>query len=257
MADGGSSAWELVSLGLGIGSSGVAVAGAGWGVWLLGRRAWDRTVGRRRAQAEILNQLACTISLDYLETLLGTPRYITHADGPAGPGTIDERLYRLPGAWVAIQAEADSVYLFSLTITDSNMWHHVGAVSLGVADLRLGKDSFVHANNEYDGQELWMGARHCGYIRHYYHANPGGFQHYWLSYNGAGSGAIDMASGPYASGIYGQHGDTPPNPASITANTLTILGAGHDIERVANRQMFGPHAEHLRLIPAERKRLGW
>lgn len=242
----------MLSLGLGVGASAAAVAGAVGAVLLLIRRWWTETIGRRRAQAKVLDEIACSVSLDYIETVLGVPHFITHPENG-----VDERIYRLPGAWVSIQTKAGAVHLFSITVTDSKMWYHTGAVSLGIAALRLGKDAFDQASEGFDGEELWIGARHAGYIRHYYHANPGGFQNYWLSYNAVGAGIFDVGAGPYASGIYGNHGEVPPNPAKITANTLTILSAGGDVNEVNGRQMFGPHVEHLRLIPAERKKLNW
>lgn len=73
----------------------------------------------------------------------------------------------------------------------------------------------------------------------------------------SGAKFASSTAGPYASGIYGNYSDVPPNPAKITAKTLTIPSADGDLSDVNGRQMLGPHVEHLRLIPPERKKLNW
>src|SRR6478735_3900008 len=150
----GATGWDLLSLGLGIGSSAAAVAAALWGLWKLGRRLWNHTIGLRRAQAAVLDQLACTVSRAYVESLLGAPRFI-----PNPHARLEERIYRLPGAWVAIQFKGDAVNLFSITITDADMWYRTTGITLGVIDLKLGYDTFAQASARYDGQQIWIGNR--------------------------------------------------------------------------------------------------
>ena len=75
------SLWDVVSLGLGIGASAAAVIVASWGLWLLARRWWDRSFGRRHAQARILDQLSCSVSMVFIESQLGVPLFITHPYG--------------------------------------------------------------------------------------------------------------------------------------------------------------------------------
>src|SRR6478736_752153 len=191
----GATGWDLLSLGLGIGSSAAAVAAALWGLWKLGRRLWNHTIGLRRAQAAVLDQLACTVSRAYVESLLGAPRFI-----PNPHARLEERIYRLPGAWVAIQFKGDAVNLFSITITDADMWYRTSGITLGVIDLKLGYDTFAQASARYDGQQIWIGNRQAGYYRHYHHGGAqGGHQHFWLSYNAVGAGKFDGVAGPYSS----------------------------------------------------------
>jgi len=61
-----------------------------------------------------------------------------------------------------------------------------------------------------------------------------------LSYNAVGAGKFDGVAGPYSSGIYGDHGDTQPDPAKITPNTLTILSPFGSVDDVDGRELFGP-----------------
>jgi hypothetical protein len=240
--------WNVLSLGLSIGASAAAIIGALWGLWLLGRRWWDRSFGKRHAQARILDHLACSVSMTYIESLLGAPLFITHPHGDES----EERIYRLPGAWVAIQPKSIGIQSFSITITDPKMYYDISEMTRGVLPVKLGKDSFAHVKPEYhDSESLWFGARVAGYVRHYFLGNSSGYLHYWLSFNGVGAGRFTTGVQPYQSGIYGNYGDRPPDPAAITANTFTASSG--TVEDEKGRELFGPHPDTLRLMWAARK----
>ena len=242
------SVWDVVSLGLGIGASAAAVIGAAWGLWLLARRWWDRSFGRRHAQARILDQLSCSVSMVFIESRLGVPLFITHPYGDER----EERIYRLSGAWVAIQPKHGAVHLFSITITDPKMYYDISDMTRGVLKLKLGKDTFAHVNPEYhDSESLWFGTRQAGYLRHYFLGNSSGYLHYWLSFNAIGAGVFPSDEQPYQSGMYGKRGDRPPNSTTITANTFTALDGSVEDEK--GREVFGPHPDTLRLMWAARK----
>lgn len=146
--------WHVLQLGLSIGATASAVTAAVWGLWKLGKRWWYSTFGLRKAQAAILDQLACIVSLAYVEDLLGVPRFILG----------DERFYSLPGGWVGIQYKDDAVNLLSITITDSRLWYSTSGMTLEMIDVKLGYDSFAQANEQFDGERLWIGARHAGLL---------------------------------------------------------------------------------------------
>lgn len=59
---------SAISDGLQFGAAAVAVLGAGGGAYKYGVRRWRQTVGRRRTQAAILDQLCCTSSLAFVES---------------------------------------------------------------------------------------------------------------------------------------------------------------------------------------------
>lgn len=241
---------HVLQLGLSIGASAAAVIGAVWGLWKFGLHLWNSTAGRRRAQAQILDQLACTMSRAFVENLLGEPRFIVGS--PDGP---DERFYRLRGAWIGIQFEGDAVDLLSITITDSRLWYRTGGMTLGVVDLRLGRDNFAESNDRFDHEQTWMGNKQAGYYRHYHFGGAGGnHQHFWLSYNAVGAGTLAGINGPYSSDV--DTGGTPPDPAKITANTLTILSPyGRLGDNLRRRELFGPHIETVQLAWSERKQI--
>lgn len=157
--------WHVLQLGLSIGASAAAVVVATWGLLKLGQRLWNSTFGRRNAQAAILDQLACTVSLAYVENLLGVPQFIT----PGSADRLEERFYPLPGGWVGVRFKGDTVHLFSITITDSNLWYRTGGMTLGVIDVKLGHDTFAKASERFDGQQVWIGNKQAGYYRHYHH----------------------------------------------------------------------------------------
>lgn len=248
----GPTAWDVLSLGLGIGASGAAVVGALWGLWILARRGWDRTVGRRRAQAAILDQLACTVSQAYVENLLGAPKIII--------GT--QHFYELPGAWVGIEFKDAAVHILSITITDAKMWYRIGGITLGTFDVRLGVDTFaqlvtpVVKGDLHDGEELWRGLKEAGYWRHYHFGGAGGaHQHFWLSFNSVGAGTFDSNADPYMSGSAGRHGGTAPDATKITANTLAVLSPWGSVGDAGGGPPLAPHFETLSLTWAVRQRM--
>lgn len=252
--------WDSVSTGVSIAAGAVALIAAIWAFAFVARRWWNRSVGRRRAQSSVLDQIVCTSSLTFVESKLGVPQFIRDDGG------YEQRFYRLRGAWVTVEPVGGAVRAFTITITDARMYYETKGVTFGVVDLRLGKDTFAKARPA-AGSELAVGARHTTYVRHYESNNPSGFQQYWLAHNIVGAGFIDGA--PHASGIYaagytaeakcadGSMGP-PPIPRRITANSLTVLSpeAGLDhAEHIDKLVTHGPHIEHLRLLWMERERV--
>ena len=64
---------SAISDGLQFGAATVAVLGAGGTAYKYGVRRWRQTIGRRRAQSAILDQLCCTSSMAFVESKLGVP----------------------------------------------------------------------------------------------------------------------------------------------------------------------------------------
>lgn len=129
-------------------------------------------------------------------------------------------------------------------------------MTLETIDVKLGQDSFAQANERFKGQQLWSLPRERGYNRHYNFGGAGGaYQSFWLSYNAIGAGTFDAGGGgPYSSGSYGDFGDTPPDAARITANTLTILSATASKDDMPSREIFGPRISDIELSWSERKK---
>lgn len=185
---------------------------------------WHKTIGLRRSQTKLLDQLACGVSARFIDELLGTPKFVHRRE------LTDERLYRLPGAWVAVDILEDSVIAFTITITEQQLRYSTENLTFGNTQLTLGRSRFGEVSSELisrrSGQRRWIGARRYGYIQHFYFGNPGGYQHYWLSFNQCGYGIWDNFEGAYeyADGTYGESSDNAPNVAMLTINSLTVLG---------------------------------
>jgi hypothetical protein len=217
-------------------------------VYRFGIRRWRKSDGsERRAQTAILDQLACGSPLAYVEARLGHPKYIT----PYYTGLdslIEERIYRLPGAWVMVQAPDGVVTAFSITITDADMYYDTAPLTLGTVSVRLGRDTFADAPAS-DSESLEMYARLATFVRYYDHGcTAAGNQYLWLAFNGVGvggfSGSDHYVTGSYAS-RYGAQQGTPPDLSAITVNTITVATYGSRDHLLA-RGVHGPHPDDVR-----------
>ncbi|ADT99852.1 ETEC_3214 domain-containing protein [Mycolicibacterium gilvum] len=234
---------DVLSLGLGTGASAAAVIAALYGAWRLGVRRWNRTLGRRRAQAEILDQIVCTASMRFIDALLGVPLFVTH---PYGTTLRTEYIYRLTGAWVTVEPENDAVKAYSITITDPEMFYDIRAKSGGLFDLTLGRDSFAKVTrDDHDGESNWIGAHTAGYVRTYHLGKPTRYGRFWLAFNEVGAGTFPGGV-PYASGLYGDGVGSPPDPSTIVVNAFAEHNGTGDGD-TKQRTLIGPHIDQLRL----------
>ncbi|CDZ90124.1 hypothetical protein QM787_25525 [Rhodococcus ruber] len=198
--------WDSVAAGLGAGAAGATVLSAVWGMGQLTRKQWDRTIGRRRAQSRILDQLACGSSLEFVESLLGLPQFLEKIDGR------EQRIYRLAGSWVVVELYERAMLSFSITITDPRMYHSTERLSFGQLHVRLGRSDFADVSHHPSGERMWVGARRHGYLQHHYFGNPGGYQDYWLSHNmcGATTGPLGNFWRNAYTGTYATHRSPSP-----------------------------------------------
>jgi hypothetical protein len=213
-----------------------------------GVRGWRRTkIHRRRAQSKIIDQLAPGRPLEAVESLLGMPAYITLHHTPNG-GSVEERYYRMEGAWVTVQATSGSVQVFSVTITDENMYYDTGLLTFGIIPVRLGRDTFTDAPPS-DHESIQIGARHATFVRYYdYGCTAAGGQYCWLAHNGVGAGLF-TAGEPYGKGTYSSYGGqygTPPDVSAITVNTITIMSPVSNPNDMRERWVHGPHHDQIR-----------
>jgi len=234
---------SAISDGLQFGAAAVAVIGASVTAAAYTRRRWKHTVGRRHTQTAILDELTCDISLEYIESKLGPPLFITY------PGGYEERVYRLPGAWVTVQPVDGAVRAFSITITDPDMYYDIGYYDIGPMTggsiyLDLGRDTFAKAPPSSHEDDLQIGPRWASFVRYYSYGGVAGNRFYYLAFNGSGAGTFYSADGSDFS---------PPHPAKITANTLTVVSPEGSQDDMRARVIHGPHHDLLRL-PGEARR---
>lgn len=140
----------------------------------------------------------------------------------------------------------------------------------GQATVKLGKDTFEKLRPQHDfGSErslfVWRGARTEGTSEFLFFGNPGQYQCYWLSYNMAGEGQMEVSleggvnyrSGDYTSEEYLDEYDVVekdmpcPDISNITINTLTVLAPYEksDAKKIyfMKRVFLGPDHDILRL----------
>lgn len=248
-----------VATGLGTGAAAAAVIAAAWSVLQLTQQLWAKSVGRRRVQAKLLDQLTCGSSPEFIETLLGVAQFTSKE------GELRQNTYCLPGAWVMVELKDDEVIAFSITIRNKRVWHSARRLTFGNISVKLGRDTFSKVQPE--SLRIWLGAHTYGSLAHFYFGNPGQYQNYWLSHNMAGAGTmtIDLKGGDFVSGEYGTVNRPAPDMSGVVINTLTILSPSEKgwaaKAKFMDRLVLGPHHDSLRLagywIPGPLRRFRW
>jgi hypothetical protein len=213
--------------------------------WRSIARGWRNTIGRARAQSQLLDRLACGESLDRVNSWLGLPVHST---------TDHLHTYELPGAWIHIAAGHGVVTAFAVTIRSPRMAYVTTRLTVGRLRVKLGQTAFGALPKQLGMQDekYEEGARRFGYSQLYYFGNPGHYQHYVLAYNQAGCGDLGA----------GLHLDGPDKPGKLSAlarttiNTLLVYAphlapplelsgfAGVDVDLIRVRM---PHRE----LPAD------
>lgn len=237
------------------GDSAIAIVGgvivAGVFAVRYGRKGWRRTdTHKRRAQAQVLDQLALGRPVATVETVLGPPHLLTRQPKESGD-SVEERVYRLPGAWVTLQAPDGAIATYSITITDEDLYYDTGLATLGIVPVRLGRDTFADARPS-DDESMQIYARLRTFVRFYdYGYTATGGQYLWLAFNDAGAGKFGDGGG-YATGAYsGSYGGdggpfgTAPDCSAITVNTLTVAADGNR-NHMVDRGVHGPHPDIIR-----------
>lgn len=229
------------------------LSGIAWATIKLVLNPFSEWLGRRRAQAQVLDQLVCGSSVAFNESLLGVAQFINTEEGR------EERIYRLRGGWVLIEIKDEAVFAFSITISNPRLYYRTKSLTFGYLNVKLGKSRFGDAGCDFDGERYSIGGRDFGYQRHYYFGNPAGYQDYFLSYNRCGAGIFSgpgakdgmlRVSGTLGSGFgdenrlpYGEKIDA----SGITINSLTVTRLVGSREEFLLRNRRGPEETTLRL----------
>jgi hypothetical protein len=220
---------------LGLAASAVAVIAAVRAFEGLARRWWRRSLGARRHQQALIDQLVCLESMAYVRQFLGEPVFTQPLLGGR------ELLYRLPGSWVWILSVNDSVMAFGVTVTKRRMFVRTDWMSAGQLKLKLGRSTFgtMKATSEASSARFVMGARNAWYDEEYYFGNPGNPGNhltYVVSYNdlgaAGGDGFVDhrgaslrqFSNGNFSGFPYEATDEKQPRPPGLTANTIAVIG---------------------------------
>lgn len=173
--------WQRVQAAAETAAALLAVAGSVYVVFRLIRGWWRQSIGLRRAQARVLDRLACGEPVERVNTWLGLPVSSSERG----------HTYELPGAWVHITVEGDAVESFAITIRHSRLFYRTERLTFGMFNVKLGQDTFGAANISDGGGVTWIGARRMGaHIGPVYGGNPFMYQNYWIGYNDAGAGDV-------------------------------------------------------------------
>lgn len=181
--------------------------------------AW---LGRRRAQAKLLDTLACGSSVPFVESVLGVAQFVDHRSGQ------ERRTYQLPGAWVLIEIRDHAVYSYSITITNRKLHYNTKRLTFHIFNIKLGKDKFPpRPEMGFEREHLWSAVpARMGYDQSYSFRYSGVTLYYHLSYNQAGAGGIGF---PVSYCDIVNSADTPEDQcvdaSKITVNTLTVVSS--------------------------------
>jgi hypothetical protein len=236
--------------GLTIADSGFAVLGglivaAGYSVKPL-RRRWQRRPSQvQKQQAEKLDQLGLGRPLETIEAVLGSPHLLNRWNTPEGQG--EERIYRLPGAWVVLYPHEGAVAAYSITITDADLYYDTAKITRGIVPVRLGRSPFADARAEGHTDFVAMYPRFGTFHRYYdYGCTAAGGQFIWLAYNPTGTGDYAGAH-EWDARVHTTDSERAAacDLSRITVNTIAICG--WELQpSIVNNGVFGPHPDTIR-----------
>lgn len=232
----------LVDSGFAVLATLVAVVGLGLKVL---QQWWKhRPPQVRKKQAELLDQLGLGRPLETIEAALGKPHLLNPSQSASGQG--EERIYRLPGAWVVLQTREGAVAAYSITITDADLYYDTGKITHEIVPVRLGHTVFADARTEGASDALEIYAHLATFHRHYdYGSNAAGGQFIWLAFNPGGAGSFDGAVFSDWQLRSSEENAGACDLSRITINTIAICG-WHLHATMQDRGFYGPHPDVMR-----------
>ncbi len=248
---------------VGLGASAAGVFGALYGLshWL--RTRYMSTLGSRRAESALLRKLACGMTVQRAETLLGPPMFRRPVEGVTGAL---EHLYRLEHCWLQLIVDGSAeVSRIAITSMDRKFRIDMTNLTLGMLRFTLGEVSFFQINQEPTGVWVDIGARRFRYAESYYFGNPGGYQQYLLCYNDTSDighaepsiltshGVLGHASGLLAALEVGSSqffdlSSAPVRTFRSTARPNTLVIVRWDRDNLIDKPPFGPDLDHVRVL---------
>ncbi|MEW2497517.1 ETEC_3214 domain-containing protein [Streptomyces nodosus] len=164
---------------------------------------WRRTIGRRRYLTTRLRKIAPGVRHDYVESLLGEPKWqstmtCTHliaaereeGDDKDRKAEITIRTWPLSRlGYLVTWSENDVVIMYGITTTS---WWFRPRVLIDEKRIRLGKTPFA-ALNDTDEHRAWLGNRRFGYLESHYFGNPGGYRWWYVGVNDVAYNAVPLS----------------------------------------------------------------
>ncbi|TQK27963.1 hypothetical protein [Arthrobacter sp. SLBN-53] len=234
-----------------IADSGFAVLGglivaAGYSVKPL-RRRWQRRPSQiQKQQAAKLDQIGLGRPLETIEAVLGSPHLLNRWRD--GGDDREERIYRLPGAWVSLHILQDAVAAYSITITDEKLSYDTGKITRGIVPVTLGSSVFTDARPDESAIDvLETYPRFSTFYRYYdYGCTAAGGKFIWLAFHPYGAGEFAGAHEVDWEKHKTEHERATTSDLSrITVNTIAICDWNLQ-PRLASHGFYGPHPDLIR-----------
>ncbi|KOV57566.1 ETEC_3214 domain-containing protein [Streptomyces sp. MMG1121] len=164
---------------------------------------WRRTIGRRRYLTTRLRKIAPRVRHDYVESLLGAPKWqstmectrltaaeLEEADDKVRKVEITVRTWPLSRlGYLVTWSEDDVVVMYGITTTS---WWFRPRVLIDQTQIRLGKTVFAVLNDTSE-HRAWLGNRRFGYLESHYFGNPGGYRWWYVGVNDMGYNAVPLS----------------------------------------------------------------
>ncbi|MDQ1013531.1 ETEC_3214 domain-containing protein [Streptomyces afghaniensis] len=164
---------------------------------------WRRTIGRRRYLTTRLRKIAPGVRHDYVESLLGEPKWQSTmectrllADEDEDVDEDDRKVEITIRTWplsrlgyLVTWGDDDTVVMYGITTIS---WWFRPRVLIGDTRIRLGKTPFA-VLGEPGEHRAWLGNRRFGYREHHYFGNPGGYRSWYVGVNDIGYNAVHPA----------------------------------------------------------------
>lgn len=238
---------DWVKDGLTIADSFYAALGGliGYSIKPIQRRWRRRPTNVRRQQAKKLDQLGLGRPLETIEAVLGSPHLLNRWKTPEGE--TEDRVYRLPGAWVVLQVHEAAVAAYAITITDADLYYDTAKITRGSVPVCLGSKVFADAPTVGAADAFEIYAHLATFHRYYdYGSNAAGGQYIWLAHNLGGVGDFAGASAtPDWTAHTAQENAATCDLSRITVNTIAVCDwALHS--SMSERGYYGPHPDIIR-----------
>lgn len=180
---------------------------ASWTLTKTLTEGWRRTVGRRRHVTTSLRKIAPGVRHDYVESLLGEPRWqstmhctrIAPTEQPQEADVGERKVELTVRTWLLSKlcylvtwCEDDVVVMYGITTAS---WWFRPWVRVNETRIRLGKSTFAVLTDSAVTHRAWLGNRRFGYFEEHYFGNVGGYRSWYLGVNDFGYNAFPVADG--------------------------------------------------------------
>ncbi|MFF7986960.1 ETEC_3214 domain-containing protein [Streptomyces sp. NPDC007901] len=165
---------------------------------------WRRTVGRRRYVTTRLRKIAPGVRHDYVESMLGEPKWQStmHCTRlppiePEEAGDEERKVDLTVRTWLLSNlcylvtwCEGDIVVMYGITTTS---WWFRPWMRVHETRVRLGKSTFASLGEGAVIHRAWLGNRRYGYFEEHYFGNVGGYRSWYVGVNDFGYNAFPVA----------------------------------------------------------------